>query len=60
MLRLGAGDAVSSDDVFVSFQTSRLVEVPVPASHGSPESHCASSPASELIRYSVPPLSVAN
>src|SRR5262249_30800244 len=59
-LRLSDGEDEFSDDVLVSDQTSRSVEVPVPGLHGTPESHCASSPASELIKYSVPPFAVLN
>src|SRR5260370_14853671 len=50
LLSLRAGLAVFSDCVFVSAQTMRSVEDPVPL---------ASPAASELRKYSVPPRSVA-
>src|SRR5205823_14833253 len=54
LLKLSAGDAVLSDDVFVSVQATIWVEVRVPA---LPETgFCASSAAFELKKYSVPPL----
>src|SRR5262249_33928396 len=59
-VRLRLGEAEFSEDVLVSFQTRRSVEVPVPGVQLTPEVHCASSPASELRKYSVPPLSVLN
>ena len=60
LLRLNAGDAEFRDEVFVSAQTRRSVDVPVPGVQGTPESHCSSSPASELMKYSVPPSLVLN
>src|SRR6476619_2870350 len=54
LLRLTFGAAVFSEDVFVIVQTTRLVDEPLKA---SPE---ASSPAFELMKYSVPPLPVWN
>jgi hypothetical protein len=50
LLRLSAGLALFSDCVFVSAQTMRSLEIPVPL---------ASAAASELMKYSVPPRSVA-
>src|SRR6185436_7127342 len=49
LVRFREGDAVFSDEVFFSVQTTRLVEEPVKSSPA------ASSPAFELRKYSVPP-----
>src|SRR6516162_3804534 len=59
-VRLSDGELELSEDVLVSDQTSRSVDVPVPGVQTAPELHCASSAASELMKYSVPPLSVLN
>ena len=54
MLRLSAGDAVFSDDVFVSVQTTSWFEYAVPLEPAT--GLLASSAAFELRKYSVPPL----
>src|SRR5512133_2683064 len=54
------GAALFREAVLVSFQTSRSVDVPVPPVQTVPDSHWASSPASELSRNSVPPALVLN
>src|SRR5713226_2242933 len=51
LLRVIAGLALFSDCVFVSAQTMRSDETPIPLASGA---------ASELRKYSVPPRSVAN
>src|SRR6266581_9590583 len=53
LLRLSAGDAVFSDDVFVSAQVTSWVEVRAPAAPDT--GWVASSAAFELRKYSVPP-----
>src|SRR5512136_2206758 len=59
-VRLRAGVAEFKDDVFVKLQSNRSDEVPLPEVQTLPESHWASSVASELKKYSVPPAFVLN